>query len=118
MSTDYLFRYHEVDNPSQDREYDRAEERARADDTTVAISYIDADQIARVKAACQSPQASLAHQALHPVLAADDALCPLAPGVIATFRNCKHTAQRFYVVLLTRVHPLSKVVYLKGFPPP
>jgi hypothetical protein len=36
---------------------------APIDDTTVAISYIDADQIARVKAACQSPQASLAADA-------------------------------------------------------
>jgi hypothetical protein len=36
---------------------------APIDDTTVAISYIDADQIARVKAACQNPQASLAADA-------------------------------------------------------
>jgi hypothetical protein len=33
------------------------------DDTTVAISYVNTDNIARIKAACQNPQASLASDA-------------------------------------------------------
>ena len=33
------------------------------DDTTVAISYVNPDNIARIKAACQNPQASLAADA-------------------------------------------------------